>query len=69
MGISRSWEIDVRWMWNLPGMRSIPDEVIGEAQTLLWCVHTSPDEARLIPKVDIKPVGGKSTQIPLQKFD
>lgn len=69
MDVSRSWEIDVRWMGELPGMCSIPDEMTEKAGAPLWCVRTSPDGARLIPKVDMKPVGGKSTQILLQKFD
>ena len=61
--------IDVRWMWKLPRMSSVPEEVtIGKIEKLLWCMNLSPNESQLIPKVDIKSVGGKAYKDPFTKL-
>lgn len=61
--------IDVRWMWKLPRMSSVPEEVtIGKIAKLLWCMYLSLDESRLIPKDDIKSVGGKAYKDPFTKL-
>lgn len=55
---------------NSLGWAQSPDEVtIGKIEKLLRCVYVSPNESWLIPKVDIKSVGGKSIKILLQNFE
>ena len=60
--------IDVRWMWKLPRMSSVPEVTIGKIEKLLWCMCLSLVESRLIPKVDIKSVGGKAYKDPFTKL-